>query len=283
MGGTHKSKRAEMAVGKNKRLTKSSKKGGKKKNLDVFKNKHKYEVRSPSYFQKRNVGHTICTKTMGTRIASDSLKGRVFPVCLADLKDDEEQAHRIVRLRVEDVQDRRVLTNFYGIQLTTDKLRSLVRKWQTLIEANVDAKTTDGYTLRLFCIGFTSKRPNQAKKTHYAQASQIRQIRKKMVDIMREHVTTAELKAVVEKLIHNVVEKQIETATRSVYPLTNIYIRKVKLLKAPKFDLNKLMEVHGDSGAAGTSEDVGDVLAPIEEDPDAEPVVGDTAVEEVEA
>merc|ERR1712076_139231 len=168
--------------------------------------------------------------------------------------------------------DRRGLTNFYGIQLTTDKLRSLVRKWQTLIEANVDAKTSDGYTIRIFCIGFTSKRPNQAKKTHYAQASQIRQIRKKMVDIMREHVTTAELKAVVEKLIHNVVEKQIETATRSVYPLTNIYIRKVKLLK-----------VHGDSGAAGTSEDVGDVLAPIEEDPDAEPVVGDTAVEEVEA
>merc|ERR1712048_464428 len=173
-------------------MGKSSKKGGKKKIIDVFKNKLKYEVRAPSYFQKRNVGNTICTKTMGTRIASDSLKGRVFNACLADLKDDEEQAHRIVRLRVEDVQDRRVLTNFYGIQLTTDKLRS-----------------------------------------------QIRQIRKKMVDIMREHVTTGELKAVVEKLIHNVIEKQIETATRSVYPLTNIYIRKVKVLKAPKFDLNK--------------------------------------------
>merc|ERR1712187_318470 len=106
---------------------------------------------------------------------------------------------------------------------------------------------------------------------------------KKMIDIMRDQVTSSELKQVVEKLIHNVIEKQIETATRSVYPLTNIYIRKVKLLRAPKFDLNKLMEVHGDSGAAGTSEDVGDVLAPIEEDPDPEPVVGDTAVEEVEA
>merc|ERR1711937_70608 len=250
-------RRATMAVGKNKRLTKSSKKGGKKKVIDVFKNKLKYEVRSPSYFQKRNLGSTICTKTMGTRIASDNLKGRVFNACLADLKDDEEQAHRIVRLRVEDVQDRRVLTNFYGIQLTTDRLRSLVRKWQTLIESNVDAKTSDGYVLRLFCIGFTSKRPNQAKKTHYAQASQIRQIRKKMIDIMRESVTSSELKQLVEKLIHNVIEKQIETATRSVYPLTNIYIRKVKMLKTPKFDLNKLMEVHGDSGAAGTSEDVG--------------------------
>merc|ERR1712048_591161 len=274
-------RRATMAVGKNKRMGKSSKKGGKKKIIDVFKNKHKYEVRAPSYFQKRNVGNTICTKTMGTRIASDSLKGRVFPVGLADLKDDEEQAHRIVKLRVEDVQDMRVLTNFYGITLTTDKLRSLIRKWQTLIEADIDVKTTDGYTLRLFCIGFTAKRPNQAKKTHYAQSSQIRQIRKKMVDIMREAVSTAELKQVVEKLVHNVIEKQIETSTRSVYPLNNIYIRKVKMLKTPKFDLNKLMEVHGDSGV--TSEDVGATADTEGEDAPAEPVVGDVPADQVEA
>merc|ERR1712019_95319 len=184
---------------------------------------------------------------------------------MADLKENEEEAHRLVKLRAEDVQDRRVLTNFYGIQLTTDKLRSLVRKWQTLIEANVDAKTTDGYVLRLFCIGFTSKRPNQAKKTHYAQSSQIRQIRKQMVD----------------KLVHNVIEKQIETSTRSVYPLNNIYIRKVKMLKTPKFDLNKLMEVHGDSGV--TSEDVGATADTEVEDAPAEPVVGDVPADQVEA
>lgn len=60
-----------------------------------------------------------------------------------------------------------------GMDFTTDKLRSLVRKWQTLIEAHVDVKTTDGYLLRLFCISFTMKRPGQIKKTCYAQSSQV--------------------------------------------------------------------------------------------------------------
>ncbi len=66
------------------------------------------------------------------------------------------------------------------MDFTTDKLRSLVRKWQTLIECNVDVKTTDGFTLRMFCISFTKKRAGQIKRTCYAQTSQIRAIRKKV-------------------------------------------------------------------------------------------------------
>jgi small subunit ribosomal protein S3Ae len=62
------------------------------------------------------------------------------------------------------------------MNFTTDKLRSLVKKWQTLIEAHVDVKTTDNYMLRMFCIGFTKRRPNQVKRTCYAQSSQIRQV-----------------------------------------------------------------------------------------------------------
>lgn len=265
-----------MAIGKNKRLTKSKKGGKGKKIIDPFKNKHKYDVKAPSYFANREVGNTIVTKTTGTKIASDNLKGRVYEISLADLKGNEEYAHTQIKLRAEDVQERRVLTNFYGLQLTTDKLRSLVRKWQTLIEADVDVKTADGYVLRVFVIGFTAKRPNQAKKTYYAQSSQIRQIRKIITDIVKTQVSTAELKTVVEKFVNQVIEKEIEVKTRSVYPMQNIFVRKVKMLRTPKFDLTKLMEVHGDSGVV--VEDVG-TSAPEPTEPQQE-VVGDTPADE---
>ena len=62
-------------------------------------------------------------------LASDGLKGRVFEVSLADLQNDE-QSFRKFRLISEDVQGKNVLTNFHGMTMTTDKLRSLVKKWQ---------------------------------------------------------------------------------------------------------------------------------------------------------
>ncbi len=47
---------------------------------------------------------------------------------------------------------------------------------------------------------------------------------------------------------------EIEKKCQTIFPLQNVYIRKVKMLKKPKFDLTKLMEMHGasaeDTGAA---------------------------------
>nr|GMD14609.1 40S ribosomal protein S3a-like [Ipomoea batatas] len=238
-------------LNKNKRISKG-KKGGKKKAADPFAKKDWYDIKAPSVFTTRNIGKTLVTRTQGTKIASEGLKHRVFEVSLADLQGDEDHAFRKIRLRAEDVQGRNVLTNFWGMDFTTDKLRSLVRKWQSLIEAHVDVKTTDSYTLRMFCIGFTKKRVNQQKRTCYAQSSQIRQIRRKMREIMVNQAQSCDLKDLVQKFIPESIGRDIEKATSSIYPLQNVFIRKVKILKAPKFDLGKLMEVHGDY-----SEDVG--------------------------
>ncbi|GMF79566.1 unnamed protein product [Aspergillus oryzae] len=208
---------------RNKRLSKG-KKGIKKRTVDPFSRKDEYSVK-----KHKSVGKTLVNRTSGLKNANDSLKGRIFEVSLADLQNDEDHAFRKVKLRVDEIQGKNCLTNFHGLDFTTDKLRSLVRKWQSLIEANVTVKTTDDYLLRLFAIAFTKRRPNQIKKTTYARSSQIRAIRKKMTEIMQREAASCTLSQLTTKLI------------------PEVHIRKVKLLKAPKFDLGALLNLHGES------------------------------------
>merc|ERR1712066_161876 len=137
---------------------------------------------------------------------------------------------------------------FHGMTLTRDKLYSLVRKWHTMIEAHVDVKTTDGYVVRMFVIAFTQRRPDQVKTNCYAQSAQIRKIRKKMVEIMTKEAGTVQLRDLVKKLIPESIGKEIEKQTQGIFPLKDVLIRKVKILKKPKFDITKLMELHGDGG-----------------------------------
>jgi len=231
-----------------KKKTAKKKKGAKKKVVDVMTKKDWYDVKAPSYFSKRQLGKTLVSRTQGTKLAADGLKGRVFDIALADLNEDEN-TYRKIKLVSEDLQGKNVLTNFHGMDMTADKLRSLVKKWQTLIEAHVDVKTTDGYFLRMFCIGFTKKRADQIRKTAYAQSSQIRLIRRKMIDIMEKEATAGELKELVQKFVAESISKEIEKAASTIFPLHDVYIRKVKILKKPKFDVARLLELHGETAS----------------------------------
>merc|ERR1712107_818963 len=203
-----------MAVGKNKGLAKTGKKGVKKKVVDPFTRKDWYDIKAPSVFKVRDVGKTLVNKTQGTKLASDGLKGRVYEVSLADLQNeqDAERSYRKFKLLCEEVQGKSCLTQFYGMNLTTDK----------------------------HC---------------YAQSHQIRNIRKKMVDIITREISSGDLKGAVNKLIPDSISIDIQKACQGIYPLHDVHIRKVKVLKRPRFDLSKLMELHGEGKATTTTTD----------------------------
>jgi small subunit ribosomal protein S3Ae len=243
-----------MAVGKNKRLTKG-KKGGKKKIVDPFTKKEWYKIKAPSVFKNRSVGQTLVTRSAGTKLAADGLRGRVYEINQADLQGGDESTYRKFKLVCEEVQGDACLTNFHGMELTRDKQCSIIKKWQTKIEAHVDCSTTDGYKLRLFCVGFTKRRQNQIKKTTYAQTTQVRAIRKKMMDIMRREVTNTDIRGVVTKLLPDSMASDITKTAASTYPLHEVHVKKVKVLKKPRFDVSKLLEMHGEGGKVVTKKD----------------------------
>jgi small subunit ribosomal protein S3Ae len=260
--------------------------------------------------EQRNIGFAVVSRSKGLKLAADGLKGRVYEVCLDDLQDDES-FHRKIKLKVEDIDGKNLLTNFHGMDFTTDKLKSLIKKWQSLIEGFADVKTTDGYVLRIFVIGFTKKTKFQICKTSYAQSAQVRfsqpshslapaecnivvrfsptspaayflcssvllflmltshssrpfcffanhvnqkrAIRAKMVDIIDREAGNCSLQELVMKFISDSIAKEIENSCQKIYPMHDVNIRKVKILKKPKFDVSRLLEIHGDAGGVTTN------------------------------
>lgn len=226
-----------------------------------------YKLMAPSIFAVRDIGRTLITKTQGTKVASEYLKGRVIEVSLADLNKNEALAYRKVKLCVEDVQGFNCLLNFHGMDMTRDKLFSLIRKKQSIIEADVDVRTTDGYMVRMFCIAFTRPQENQIKNTCYAKATQAKAIRAKMTQVMTELGTKGDLKSLVKELISAPIGDQIAKQASAIFPVKDCYIRKVKVLKKPKFDVTELMEWHA------ADEKTVDTGKPVEDKKEDKPIV----------
>jgi small subunit ribosomal protein S3Ae len=186
-------------------------------------------------------------------IASEGLKGRVIETSLTDLRKNDEGAaksYRKIKLIVEEVEGSSCFTNFHGMDITRDKLCSLIRKWQTLIEAHVDVKTQDDYFLRLFVIGFTARMQRQLSATSYATSAKIKLIRKRMIEIIMKKVQGTTLKALIPELMDEKIEEEIKKGCARFYPLQNVLITKCKVLKKPRFDASKMLELYGDHAAS---------------------------------
>jgi small subunit ribosomal protein S3Ae len=135
-------------------------------------------------------------------VAADSLRGRVFTISLGELNNEaHEVAWRKIKVQIEEIKGFDCYTNFHGMDITRDKLCSLVKKWHSLIEAFVQAKTNDGYLVRIFAIAFTRRHKHQVKATCYAKASQAKQLRQKMMEILVAETAKSSLKELFKKLL----------------------------------------------------------------------------------
>lgn len=235
-----------MAYGKNKGLAKGGKKGQKKKQADAFLKKVWYNIKAPTYFKGAGtkVGRTCVTKTQGTKIETEGLKGRICEFNVADLNASEDGFKKI-KLEVQEIQGKNCLTDFHGLSLTRDKMCQMIKKRHSLIEAQADCKTTDGYVVRVNVIAFTKDiKDHQVSMFTYAQSAQIKRIRKKIVATLQAEISQKSLAAFVQSLLMDKIETEIRKTCERVYPLDPVHIQKVKIIKKPKLDITKLMEVH---------------------------------------
>ena len=121
------------------------------------------------------------------------------------------------------------------MDITKDKLCQYIKKWQSLIEAYCDVKTKDGYILRVFIVGFTTRVEGQITKKSYTQREQAKKIRRKMIEEVTKEANSNNLSEFVNALCMEHWQSIVK-ACRFIYPLKTAIIKKVKMLKKPKLD-----------------------------------------------
>lgn len=218
-------------------------KTSKKVKQDAFLKKEWRHVYVPGYFGKREIGYTVSHKCARGKTPADYLNNRVFQLSHGDLVDEQTHSYRLFSWRSVEVSNNDVLTVFAGMRLSTDKLCSLLRKYRTLVEAQVDTRTADNFILRASCIGFT-KKININKKACYAQQSKRRQIRDVMINEMRNAIQKSSIPDLCTAIISETIEKSIVEKCAPIMQVDNVFVTKIKVIKAPTFSVEELKKLH---------------------------------------
>ena len=208
-------------------------KQSKKVKQDSFLKKEWRHVMVPAYFQgKRDIGVTVSNRISRGKVPMDFVAGRVWEVSHADITKDMSHAYRIFKYKTVAAGDD-VYTQFAGMRMTKDKLDSILRKYRTMVQAEVDVKTADGFILRLFSICFTKKMANNKSNHAYATQAECRQIRDAMIKVMSDSTESNTIEQISKDLVDEKMENAIVEACKTVKQVEAVYISKVKVIKAP--------------------------------------------------
>lgn len=185
--------------------------------LDGWKSKEWFNIEAPVYLNRSIVGTTM---------AGDPslLVGRNVETTVGELTNDMTKNNTKVILRISNVVGDIATTDLMGHELTTDYIRSIVKRQTSRIDANVEVKTKDGYVIRVKPTCFTIKR---------ARSSQIKAIRELMIEIVKRRAAETDFENFMQEAILGRLSATIYRQAKFIYPLRRVEIRKTQVEVMP--------------------------------------------------
>lgn len=185
--------------------------------LDGWKSKEWYNIEAPAYLNRAVVGSTM---------AGDPalLLGRNVETTVGELTNDMTKNNTKVILRISNVVGDVATTDLMGHELTTDYIRSIVKRQTSRIDANIEVKTKDGFVIRVKPTCFTIKR---------ARSSQIQAIREMMVEIVKKRASETDFETFMQEAILGRLSAAIYRQAKFIYPLRRVEIRKTEVESMP--------------------------------------------------
>lgn len=184
---------------------------------DARKAKQWYKVLAPEMFGRAPVGET-------TSYDPDKVVGRVIETTLGDLTNNFSKQNTKLRFRVDKVAGDSAYTRFVGHEMTTDYIRSLVKRRTSRIDAIVDVTTTDGFQVRVKPSCFTVKR---------ARANQVKSIRELSKQVVLTKAAGLDLNQLIQEVVLGKLSLDIYKEAKAVYPLRRVEVRKTEIVTEP--------------------------------------------------
>ncbi|OPY50253.1 MAG: 30S ribosomal protein S3Ae [Methanosaeta sp. PtaU1.Bin060] len=184
---------------------------------DSRKAKLWYKVVSPEMFGRAPFGETIANDP-------ERIVGRIIETTLGDLTNNFSKQNTKLRFRVDRVAGDSAYTKFLGHEMTTDYVRSLVKRRTSRIDTIVDVTTTDGYQVRIKPSCFTVKR---------ARANQVKCIRELSKKVILEKSKSLDLNQLIQDVVLGKLSLEIYKEAKMIYPLRRVEVRKTEIITEP--------------------------------------------------
>jgi small subunit ribosomal protein S3Ae len=181
------------------------------------KAKQWYKVVSPEMFGRVPFGETVANDP-------ERIVGRIVETTLGDLTNNFSKQNTKLKFRVDRVAGDSAYTKFVGHEMTTDYVRSLVKRRTSRIDTIVDVTTTDGYQVRIKPSCFTVKR---------ARANQVKSIRELSKRVILEKSKSLDLSQLIQDVVSGKMSLDIYKEAKVIYPLRRVEVRKTEIRGEP--------------------------------------------------
>jgi small subunit ribosomal protein S3Ae len=185
---------------------------------DKWRAKEWYKVFAPDMFGGQQIAETVSADP-------SLLQGRVVSVSLQDITGDFSKMHIKHNQRINRVAGFEAHTEFVGHDITSDYIRRLTRRKHSKMDGVFEARTKDGYTIKVKPMAITEKR---------IQTSQQKAIRHLMSGVVSNAAANQTMSELIKDVLSGDMAKLIFKECKPVYPIRKIEIRRTQITDMPE-------------------------------------------------
>jgi small subunit ribosomal protein S3Ae len=183
------------------------------------KRQHKqwYNILAPEQFDRVKLGATPADNP-------EKLIGRTIETTLGTISGNPNQNHIKLKFRVIEASADSAHTELIKHEISSDYLRSLIRKGASKIDLIMTVLTSDSYQVRIHPLAFTNKGVDH---------SQEKAVRKQMQSILLSKSSTQTYSELMGDISEGRLSLDIYNETKHIYPLRRVEIQKATLENHP--------------------------------------------------